>query len=57
MIIFFSKSGHNLITISQLYETNEHRVLQNNPISNASRLLANEPELTKKLNLLRQAIN
>jgi hypothetical protein len=49
--------AHNLITISQLYETNEHGILQNNPNPNVSRLLANEPELTEKLNLLRQAIN
>jgi hypothetical protein len=49
--------AHNLITISQLYETNEHWILQNNPNPNVSILLANELELTEKLNLLRQAIN
>jgi hypothetical protein len=50
--------AHNLITISQLYKTNEHGTLQNNPNPNViSLLLANELELTEKLNLLRQAIN
>jgi hypothetical protein len=49
--------AHNLITISQLYETNEHGILQNNPNPNVSILLANEQELIDKLNLLRQAIN
>ncbi len=43
--------AHNLITISQIYETN--KVLQNKPNANANRLLANEPELMEKLNLLR----
>jgi exonuclease III len=49
--------AHNLITISQLYETNEHGTLQNNPNTNVNRLLAHEPGLIEKLNLLRQAIN
>jgi hypothetical protein len=49
--------AHNLITISQLYKTNEHGILQNNPNPNVNILLANEPELIEKLNLLRQAIN
>jgi hypothetical protein len=49
--------AHNIITISQLYETNEHGILQNNPNPNTNTTLANEPELIEKLNLLRQAVN
>ena len=49
--------AHNIITISQLYETNEHGTLQNNPNPNTNTTLANEPELIEKLNLLRQAVN
>ncbi len=37
--------AHNIITISQLYETNEHGILQNNPNPNLNTTLANEPEL------------
>jgi hypothetical protein len=49
--------AHNIITISQLYETNKHGILQNNPDPNVNTTLANEPELIEKLNLLRQATN
>jgi hypothetical protein len=40
------KQGHlGLTTSSQLYDSNEHGILQNNPNPNVSILLANEPEL------------